>query len=241
MPILCYHTVEPAWDHTLAIDPVRFEEQCRQLVKRFEVVDVATLDHTRHDNDKVAITFDDGWSGVYEHAWPILRRFGLPFTVFVVADTMVDPDRVVDWVDHAPAKPLDVLTRDQVREMHGAGVSIGSHSLSHQDLTSLDAERCYHDLLQSRDLLEDTLKSPVRSLAYPRGRHNSVVRAAARRAGFEQAFTLPEEMETMDGPLAIPRVGIYPANGNRSFWLKTQPWYLRLRLSRLWALAEKLK
>jgi peptidoglycan/xylan/chitin deacetylase (PgdA/CDA1 family) len=234
MTILCYHTVEPAWNQTLAVTPTEFERQCRTLAARRDVrpldAVVTTLDRAFRPRGRIsAITFDDGWRGVYEHAWPILRRFGLPFTVFVVADTVTIPDRAADWVIDPPAQGLEVLTRDQIRELHEAGVDIASHSLRHADLTSLGYDECVRDLLESRELLEDLLESKVRTLAYPSGRHDEDVRRAAEKAGFVAAFTLPERVEPV-GPFAIPRVGVYPGNTTTAFWLKTRRRYLDLRL-----------
>ena len=244
MTILCYHTIEPHWDQTLAITPAQFEGQCRWLAAHRDVRPlgdaVAALDHTFRPTGRLsAITFDDGWRGVYDHAWPILRRFGLPFTVFVVADTVTSPSRAVDWVKDPPAQPLEVLTADQLREMHAGGADIASHSLRHADLTTLGFEACVGDLIESREILEDLLRTQVRTVAYPSGRHDDDVRRAAQAAGFEAAFTLPERFEPT-GRFAIPRVGVYPGNSTRTLWLKTRRRYLDLRLSPTYHAARRL-
>ena len=244
MTILCYHTVEPDWNQTLAVTPTEFERQCRSLAAHRDVrpldVAITALDRKFRPTGRVsAITFDDGWRGVYDHAWPILRRCGLPFTVFVVADTVTDPVRRVDWVIDPPSQPLEVLTADQIREMHAAGVDIASHSLRHADLTTLGYEACVRDLVESREILEDLLGSPVRTLAYPSGRHDDDVRRATRDAGFEAAFTLPEQFEET-GRFAIPRVGIYRGNSNRTLWLKTRRHYLDARLNPRYRAARRL-
>jgi peptidoglycan/xylan/chitin deacetylase (PgdA/CDA1 family) len=112
--------------------------------------------------------------------------------------------------------------------MQSGGVTFESHSLCHADLTGMSYDECVRDLATSRDLLSSILGREVRMLAYPRGRHNGVVRSAARRAGYTHAFTLPETREPV-GPLAIPRVGIYRGNGMTRVRLKSAGPYLRLR------------
>lgn len=234
MTILCYHNVTPDWDQTLSVPPDEFERHCAWLARHRRVLPlrdtVERLDRRWRPTGPVsAITFDDGWRGVHDHAWPALRRHGLPFTVFVVADTLADPDRVVDWVIDPPDRPLEILTVDQIRAMHDDGVEMASHSMRHADLTTLGYEECTRDLRESRVMLEDLLEARVRTLAYPSGRHDEVVRRAAEAAGYEAAFTLPERREDV-GRFAIPRVGVYSGNTTRTLRVKTSARYLDARL-----------
>jgi len=233
MSILCYHEVDPAWRSVLAVSPDRFARHCAWLSRHRQVVSllqaVTSLNNAGHRaRGLTALTFDDGFAGLHEHALPILRRYQLPATVFLVAQTLTSGGRPVDWVDDPPVKPLQTLDRDQVLEMLAAGMSFGSHSYAHQDLTTLTDEECERDLRRSRDVLEDLLGQPVRLLAYPRGRHNERVRAAAARAGFSYAFALPEAPEPA-GPYALPRAGVWSSDGLLALRAKTSDWYVRIR------------
>lgn len=239
MAILCYHSVEPGWSSALAVSPEAFAAHCAWLARHKRVLSlgeaVAKLDGSmRLPRRSVALTFDDGFASLYEHARRVLARLGLPWTVFVVSGTLVPGGRPVDWVDDPPVAPLRALTRDQVVELHEQGVTFGSHSNSHRDLTALTEEECQRDLRESREVLEDLLRHPVQFLAYPRGRHDERVRRAAERAGFTHAFTLPEAREPA-GPHAVPRVGVYPGNGLTALRLKSSRWYLPLRTSSAFA------
>ena len=85
----------------------------------------------------------------------------------------------------------------------------------------------------SRELIEDVLGEEVKVLAYPRGLHSPRVHRAASRAGFSYAFGTSKRSEAT-GPMAIPRIGVYPDNSPGVLRLKTSPIYPRLRTSSLW-------
>jgi peptidoglycan/xylan/chitin deacetylase (PgdA/CDA1 family) len=242
MTILCYHAVQPGWASPMAVEPEAFAEHCAWLANRRTVVPlgeaVTRLDRScRLPRGMAALTFDDGFSGLQEHALPALTRYAIPAAVFLVAQTLAPPGKAVDWVDTAPVEELTTLSVDQVHEMQSAGVQFESHSYAHADLTRLSFEDCVRDLRTSRELLESLLRRPVRFLAYPRGRHNEAVRAAARRAGYSHAFTLPESREA-PGPYAVPRVGIFRGNGVRDLRIKSARPYLGVRTGPAYRLAR---
>ena len=236
MTVLCYHAVQPGWTAPMSMEPDAFATHAAWLARHREVVPLhAGLDRLgssgRLSRGQVALTFDDGFASVHEHALPELRRHSLPATVFLVARTFVD-DEPADWMDRPPSSPPPVLDEEQVREMQAAGVTFESHSWRHADLTSLDYATCVDDLRQSRELLESVLRHPVRLLAYPRGRHDADVRRAAERAGYDYAFALPDGREE-PGRYAVPRVGVYHGNTVKHLRLKTSPGYLAVRSSAL--------
>ena len=119
------------------------------------------------------MTFDDGFASVFDHAWPAVRRAGLPIAVFLVAQTLAPGGKIVDWVDDPPPWPLRTMAISQVLELRDGGVTIGSHSYAHRDLTALGDAECERDLRDSRELLEEVVGAPVDLLAYPRGPERS--------------------------------------------------------------------
>lgn len=235
MTILCYHAIDDSWQSTLVVSPNEFARHCEWLATNRTVVSLQRAAEAferrgRLPSGWTAITFDDGFEGLYEHALPALERHGLPSTVFLVAETLTEDGRVVDWVDDAPPTPPSTLGLDQIKEMKQRGVDFGSHSFSHHDLTSLTETECADDLKRSRELLEDLLQGHIPHLAYPRGRHNDVVRRAAARVGYEYALSLPEKREPV-GRHAIPRAGVYPNDGVGSLRAKSSTRYLSLRMN----------
>lgn len=244
MTILCYHAVQAGWESPMCMDPEAFAEHAEWLVRRTTVVPLQTAIEAlgpdgRLPRGTTALTFDDGFSGLHANLTPVLSRLGIPATVFLVAETLTEAGRPVDWVDTPPPYPLATLTLDQVRDMQAAGVSFESHSFSHLDLTRLTFQECVDDLTRSRELLESLLGHDVRLLAYPRGRHDADVRAAAQRAGYSHAFTLPEGPE-VPGPFAIPRVGIHRGNGVSHLRVKTARPYLSVRTGRGYRAAQRV-
>jgi peptidoglycan/xylan/chitin deacetylase (PgdA/CDA1 family) len=242
--ILCYHAVDPSWGSPLSVSPEAFEAQCAWLARHRRVIAVSEaagrmVATGRFHARVAAITFDDGFRSVFDHALPVLMRHRLPATVFLVAQTLTPEGRPVDWVDDPPEGGLSTLALDEIREMQEAGIEFGSHSYAHHDLTTLSEGECERDLRASRELLEEMLETRIRLVAYPRGLHDERVRRAAGRAGFVQGFTLPERREPI-GPFAVPRVGVYPGNGTTTLRAKTSRWYLPVRTSVAFPILRRL-
>jgi peptidoglycan/xylan/chitin deacetylase (PgdA/CDA1 family) len=235
--ILCYHSVDSAWESPLAVRPGEFAAHAAWLARRRTVVPlsqaVSRLDPKgRLPGRMAALTFDDGFTGVLEHAVPQAQQHGLPMTVFLVAQTLTEEGLGAWWVRTPPPWPLTTLTVDEVLHLRDLGVDLQSHSWAHRDLPELDEVACEQDLRRSREFLEDLLHAPVPYLAYPRGLHDDKVRRAAARAGYSHGFALPEGPERADA-YAVPRVGIHRGNGSGTLALKSRRHYLDVRHSRV--------
>ncbi len=131
----------------------------------------------------VVITFDNGWRSVYDIAYPILKKYGFPATVFIYTDFIGAPK---------------ALTWKQLREMAGHGISVQSQTLSLPDLTRLPPKAGLQDhirhldreLGQSKALIRKNIGAPCRYLAYPFGKTNDLVIAIAKKFGYRAGFTL---------------------------------------------------
>ena len=120
--VLCYHHVlpprnaEPPGDRAVHLPAEAFVEQLRWLVQQYTIVSlgemVARLSGGQSVRGLAALTFDDGYGGVFSHAWPILRELGVPATVFIVAER---PDaQQAYWWDHPDvARHTAVWGRDR--------------------------------------------------------------------------------------------------------------------------------
>jgi peptidoglycan/xylan/chitin deacetylase (PgdA/CDA1 family) len=225
------------------VDPETFDRQMAWLASHRRVVSLDAATEMMDANGRLprqiaAVTFDDGFDSVHEHAMPTLQRWGFDATVFVVAQTLEKAGAGIDWIED-PRAPRRSLSLSEVLELRDAGFDIGSHSYSHRDLTTLLDEEIVSDLRQSREVLEDLVERPVTVLAYPGGRHDVRVRRAAATAGFEYSYAMADT-EPRRLPHAIPRVGVYQGQGTATLFAKTSPWFWRMRASPVQPLMARL-
>lgn len=118
----------------------------------------------------VMITFDDGFRGNYELAYPILKSFGLAATFYVVTNRIGD-DLMLSW--------------EQLREMQAGGMTIASHTVSHPLLSTLDCDETQMELARSAEVLEKRLDIPARHLSLPNGDTNEWYRQIALDLGYK--------------------------------------------------------
>jgi peptidoglycan/xylan/chitin deacetylase (PgdA/CDA1 family) len=243
---LCYHAISEHWPADLSTTPERLESQLGTLVVRgYRGVTFSELATGTMAGGPLAVTFDDGYRSVIDLALPIMRRLGLPGTVFVVTDYLENPSPmrwpgIDQWAGGIHEHELEPLSPDDLRSLADEGWEIGSHTRSHPRLTELGPRAIEHELRESRESCERVLGMPCRSIAYPYGDVNDSVIAAAATAGYSAGATLPGRFDQA-GPLAWPRVGIYHSDGARRFALKVSPAIRRLRHSRAWSLLDRAR
>jgi peptidoglycan/xylan/chitin deacetylase (PgdA/CDA1 family) len=217
---LCYHAVSATWTDQLAVAPDVFEDQIRLLLRR-GLKPAAAEQVLAGEPRTFHVTFDDAYRNI-RGALATLRELGVPATVFAcsgLADTGA-PLAVPELAGRAPGDELDTMTWDELRDLSGNGVEIGSHTVTHPHLPTLDDETLLDELARSREEIESQLGVPCRLLAYPYGEQDRRVRAVAREAGYLAAFGLDEPLEP-PAPFALPRADIYRKDGPARFRLKT--------------------
>lgn len=206
VPVLTYHDVigsrsqkDAVWfDRTAA----EFEAQLTFL--HDQGAHVITLEQLRRHlttgvplpDRAIALTFDDNCRGVYDHAAPLLKRYGYPYAVFVHTD----------YVGSRKGRPE--MTWAELRELQGTGmVTVGAHTRSHTEhLGPLPTARQDDELRGSKQVLEEHLGRPVTFLSYPNGKANASAFERARLAGYTLGFM--EEwgpVEQSPGILALNR------------------------------------
>ena len=134
------------------------------------------------------VTFDDVPDNVYQNAYPILKRRGIPFTIFVTSG-------FVDYYN--PYTKIQFITKDHLLEMDNNPLcTVGAHTVSHPMLKKV--KNSYDEMTENKKLLESLLGHQVDYLAYPYGKHSSInkkIQKQASRAGFKCAFS------SIDAPL----------------------------------------
>ncbi len=207
--ILFYHRVSDDRD-PLAIAPARFAAQMSDLRQRgYDALDVvAAMDALRRREpiDRlVALSFDDGYRDVAEHALPVLERHGFSATVFV-APAVVDGSAAYSWYGEQPP----VLGWSEITALDaGPVLRFEAHTLTHPDLTALGDAAAEREIAGSRAALEARLGRRVRAFCYPAGLYGTRERALVARAGFELATTCePGANTTATDPLALRRIPV---------------------------------
>ena len=201
---LCYHNIDDKGSKALTTPVAEFEKQMQELKDNgFSVIGMQDFLAWRRGEKNIPakcaiITLDDGWVSAYENAWPILKKFGYPFTLFIYLDYVNTGGKSLTW--------------EQLGEMRDGGVDIECHTYSHGDLrsplrkTSVDKRTMgliendiktlgmdgwlRKEIVQSRQELEKRLGIRVNVFAYPFGNFNQKVRDIVKEAGYEAAFTV---------------------------------------------------
>jgi peptidoglycan/xylan/chitin deacetylase (PgdA/CDA1 family) len=161
-------------------------------------------------NGHAIITFDDGFEDTYREAFPLLEDLGLPATVFLVTSFVGDQSRRCWWSSHYCGLPS--LTWSQIREMHGKGISFGSHTATHARLSTCSAHQLHRELADSKAAIEDKLGAAVHALAYPYGQPADISRRVletAADAGYRIGLTtIQRRCESSDPAMRVPRITI---------------------------------
>lgn len=236
--ILCYHAVSPTWEAELSVTPERFEHQIAHLLQRgWRAVTFAEATLAPPSQRTLAITFDDAFASVKQHAAPILARHGVPATVFAPTAYMDGGKRlgwpgIEHWQRSASADELEAMDWSDLKQLVELGWEIGSHTRTHPRLTLVDDPSLTLELEASREELSDRLGRSCETIAYPYGDVDEHVVEGAKSAGYLAGAALSRGLHRL-GPYLQPRVGVYHDDSWPRFQLKIARPMRDLRASRL--------
>jgi peptidoglycan/xylan/chitin deacetylase (PgdA/CDA1 family) len=184
--ILCYHGVSHgAAPEVVAVDT--FRRQLDLLFERFPVVPVADLvasiGGSVAEPLPVSITFDDGYQNVLEHALPLLRSRGLHATAYVLPGLW---GRTASWPSDAPVEERALWDEADAKAWVDEGMGLGSHGLTHIDLSTAPIEVIDREIGDSKRELETSVGS-IDGFCYPWGRSSEVARERVEQAGYRYA------------------------------------------------------
>ena len=216
--IFCYHRlVDKIRYPGTEITPAAFEAEMKQLKDAgITVISMQDLLAWKRGEKNIpprsaVISFDDGWKSQYEVGWPIMKKFGYPFTMFIYTE----------GVRGGSLGGGEAITWEQLADMRDNGVDIQAHTATHQDLreghnimlaapggkrtrtklTGPQYEQWVHnEVVGCKQLLEQRLGIKVNCFAVPFGSYNEHVKEIARNAGYEAMFTVYGQPITFTSP-----------------------------------------
>jgi peptidoglycan/xylan/chitin deacetylase (PgdA/CDA1 family) len=142
----------------------------------------------------VVFSFDDGYLSQGKAAAGTLRARHWPGVLNLVLHNLDTPGG---------------LTTGRIRRMIADGWEVDAHTLTHPDLTTLDAQALRHELVGSRRAIHDRFGVRADALCYPAGKFDARVEAAVRAGGFRAATTeLPGAARPGSDRYALPRVRV---------------------------------
>jgi peptidoglycan/xylan/chitin deacetylase (PgdA/CDA1 family) len=229
--IFCYHRlVDKIRYPGTEITPAAFEAQMKELKdKGITVISMQDLLAWKRSEKSIpprcaVVSFDDGWKSQYEVGWPIMKKFGYPFTLFIYTE----------GVRGGTLGGGEAITWEQLADMRDNGVDIQAHSATHQDLreghsvmviepggkrgrkklTGADYEKwVQNEVVGCKELLEQRLGIKVNCYAVPFGNYNEHVKELARNAGYEAMFTVYGQPITFTSPM--DSIGRYAIEANK--------------------------
>ena len=219
VPVLTYHKLSRnGTPDAMTVREADFEAQMRFLRENgYRVIPLDDLFEFLQFRRQiparsVVITFDDGWRSVHDVAWPILKKYGYPATLFVYTDLIVGSRETLSW--------------EQVREMSREGLDIQCHSKTHRYLGRKERKESFRDyfdvvrkeITESSKIIRKHTGREVKYLAYPYGDTNALVVAMTRQEGYRLAFTVERESAPFfSNDFRVSREMIYGSFGLKDF------------------------
>lgn len=191
IPILLYHQIgySEIKDNQYYVSPEEFEKQMFLLhawgYRTISVrqLAIAILNGAELPIKPIVLTFDDGNENAYTRAFPILQKYDFIGTAYIVYNYV----GVTNYMDKA-----------QIRELYEAGWEIGSHGISHVDLTKR-TDRQEAEIIESKRKLEMLLEVPISTFAYPFGSYDALSLYYMDFAGYIAAVGLGADMHQGPG------------------------------------------
>jgi peptidoglycan/xylan/chitin deacetylase (PgdA/CDA1 family) len=217
--ILAYHRILPKNPerNPLVVTTDQFEQQIKYLL------------HRTHQS--FWITFDDGYQDNFLYAFPILKKYNLTATFFVTTGYIgLRKPFYWDYKNYTSFTDQEYcMTWDQLRQLHAAGMEIGSHTVHHYELTQLTESEIIAELAESKKMLDTNLSQNTGSLCYPRGAYHVALNDLARRSGYDRAVITPSIDNIQETQYTLKRIGIYGHDDLRRFVFKISPLFRLLR------------
>lgn len=180
VPILVYHRVNDTDTNPTTLKVADFEAQMKFLadngyhvIAPDDLLDAWESGKTLPANP-IVLTFDDGHEDLYKNVFPILQKYNMRATVFLVTN-------------HIGMK--DYLTWDFVRALQAGGfMDFESHTMSYKNLTTLKGDKLWNEIYGSKQAIEWALQKPVKFIAFPEGKYTVDAEETCKEVGLRAGF-----------------------------------------------------
>lgn len=224
VPVLMYHNVDQNWrESKLSVSPQSFKRQMEFLVRnKYNIVSLHKLKKLQESGKPipyktVVITFDDGYENNYTNAFEVLKEYDIPAAIFIVVDK-IGKSGYLSW--------------DQIEEMAGNNIEIGSHTLSECYLPDVkDKAQLKREIYDSRRIIKSRIPEAGDFIAYCSGGFNENIRQIVIDAGYDGACATNPGKDYPDNDIyAIKRLRISRTSDCLFvFWIETSGLYTWLK------------
>ena len=171
VPVLMYHAVSDyCWGYDeLFVSPSSLEKQLQYLVENdYDCIWFEDLAYLDEYDKPVILTFDDGYDDNYTDLFPLLQKYGIKATVFIIGQD-------VSGINHK-------MNEAQMREMSDSGlVSLQSHGYTHHDMDAMGEETLIYELSETQKTIARITGKVPYVLCYPTGKYSSLTLEVAER------------------------------------------------------------
>ena len=217
IPILTYHNFTTEEGDSYKINITNFEKQMDYLaVHNYSVISLSELlTGLRVDQlplKPVVITIDDGFKSTFTLAYPVLKKYNFPATLFLYTDFI--------------EKNSNSLTWKEIGEMTKNKIEIGSHTLSHCNLLQYKKKESYDsyisrikkEIFLSKEILESKIGSKVKFFAYPYGVYSPIIKNLITQADYEGILNANSMNNNLNAdPFSLNRQIIFGQSSLNSF------------------------
>lgn len=228
VPILMYHGVTEGKEGSLFVTPENFSEQMKYLhSKGYNVISLHRLVKGITNGEEfsagtVVITFDDGFEDNYRHAFPILRKYQMPATIFLITGYIGKDPEYLDW--------------DQIALMLDNGIAFGGHTRNDIYLPSLkERGKLKVEIAGSKEDIEEATNRVARYFCYPIGGFNETIKEIVKESGYKGACTTNRGSDRYNKDVfELTRVKVTNSD-------MTKPFHFRAKLSGYYNLFRSMK
>jgi len=222
--ILMYHRINNSNNFDqLSVSPARFKEHMAFLSKNCRVISlqqaIKELSGSTSLKPGVVVTFDDGYRDNLEYAFPILKRYNIPATIFITTQFCDQTDK------HPRYKDLTVRLHLTWREVlllcESPLISIGSHTLSHPYLSRLSSEYSCKEIADSKQIIQSKLGVVTEFFCYPSGDYHAREVKFISQAGYNAAVTVAPGINSLStSKFELRRTEVTDKDDVNDLWLK---------------------